>query len=131
MTHTRTRLPRTPRQAARCCGPIDDLLRPGLFRSLSDPTRAKLFACIAKCGRACGVTEVAECCAVDLSVVSRHLRTLEQAGVLESTKDGRTVSYEVRYGTLCRALRGLADAVEAYGPGKQGRCCGGGCRARR
>ena len=103
----------TPKQARRCCGPVDKLLDPELFKSLCDPTRLKLLACLAKCGRACSVTEVAECCSVDFSVVSRHLATLEKAGVLEAAKEGRTVFYTVRYRPLADRLHALADAIEA------------------
>ena len=63
--------PATPRQAAKVRGPVDGLLDVELFRALADPTRVRLLACLIKCGRGCTVGEVAECCAVDLSVVSR------------------------------------------------------------
>lgn len=121
MTQVRNRSPATPKQAAACCRPIDGLLDPDLFKALGDPTRVALVACLAKCGRACSVGEVAECCAVDLSVVSRHLALLARTGVLEARKQGRVVLYEVRYGELSRLLRSLADAIEE--------CCSGGrCR---
>jgi ArsR family transcriptional regulator len=124
MTQVRKRPPATPKQAAACCGPLDNRLDPALFKALSDPTRVSLVACIAKCGRGCSVGEVAECCSVDFSVVSRHLALLARSGVLEPTRSGRTVLYRVRYADLCRALRSLADALEA--------CCpadGAGCKA--
>jgi DNA-binding transcriptional ArsR family regulator len=121
------RSPATPKQAARCSGPLDRRLDPSLFAALSDPTRVALVACIAKCGRACSVGEVAECCSVDLSVVSRHLALLARAGVLEVSRQGRAVLYRVRYAELCGGLRALADAFEACCPagGKGGRrgCC--------
>jgi ArsR family transcriptional regulator len=127
MTQVRKRKPpATPKQAAACCGPVDDLLDPELFKALSDPTRVSLISCIAKCGRGCSVGEVAECCAVDFSVVSRHLALLARSGVLEAKKEGRTVFYRVRYAELCRALRSLADALEDCCPG-QGSCCHGKC----
>ncbi len=118
----------TPKQASKCCAPVDELLDPELFKSLCDATRLKLLACLAKCGRACSVTEVAECCSVDLSVVSRHLAMLEKAGVLESAKEGRTVYYAVRYRQLTETLRALADAIEACCPAdkaglRKGECC--------
>lgn len=103
--------PATPKAAAACCGPVDHLLDPDFFRALCDPTRLRLLACLAKCGRACSVSEVAECCDVDLSVVSRHLRMLESAGILASSKSGRVVSYEVRYHEVATTLRRLADAI--------------------
>ena len=129
---TNTSRPETPLQAAACCGPIDRLLNPDLFKALCDPTRVGLLACIAKCGRGCSVSEVAACCSVDTSVVSRHLSTLEKAGVLTSERDGRVVRYAVRYQELSGTLRALADAIDgccpdgcpAGEPG-QGGCCGG------
>ena len=118
----------TPKQAAKCCAPVDKLLDPELFRSLCDPTRLKLLACLAKCGRPCSVTDVAACCSVDLSVVSRHLAMLEKAGVLESAKEGRTVYYAVRYEPLSKTLHALADAIAACCPNgkaaaRKGECC--------
>jgi DNA-binding transcriptional ArsR family regulator len=131
MTQVRRRKPLSPRQAAACCRPIDDRLDPDLFKALCDPTRASLLGCLAKCGRACSVSEVAECCSVDFSVVSRHLQLLERAGILEATREGRTVSYAVRYGHLCQTLRGLADALEQCCPADQAAECQGGCRGKR
>ena len=121
----------TPKQAAKCCAPVDELLDPEFFKSLCDPTRLKLLACLAKCGRACSVTEVAECCSVDFSVVSRHLAILEKAGVLESAKEGRTVFYEVRYEWLAETLHALADAIAGCCPNGQGGARKGECCAKR
>jgi ArsR family transcriptional regulator len=120
-----TRRPRTPRQAAACCRPVDDLLEPALFKALGDPTRVQLLACVAKCGRACSVSEVAECCSVDLSVVSRHLQALARAGLIEPSRSGRTVSYAVRYSEVAAKFRALADAIQECAPEKSP-CCEGG-----
>jgi len=106
---------------------VDDSLDPELFKALSDPTRTKLIACIAKCGRGCSVGEVAECCVVDFSVVSRHLALLARSGVLEAKKEGRTMFYRVRYAEVCRSLRALADALEGCCPEKGGNCNGKCC----
>jgi ArsR family transcriptional regulator, arsenate/arsenite/antimonite-responsive transcriptional repressor len=113
--------PLTPRQALACCSPLDEGLDAELFKALSDPTRLALLACLAKCGRECSVTEIAECCSVDFSVVSRHLALLERAGVLQSAKRGRAVFYQVRYGHVAGALRRVADALDACGPAAA--CC--------
>ena len=114
--------PDTPRQAAARRGEIDARLDPALFKSLSDPTRASLLACIARCGRWCSVGEIAECSTVDLSVVSRHLALLARSGVLEATKEGRTVLYRVRYAEISSALRALASALDACCSGDGGAC---------
>ena len=119
--------PATPKHAAARRAPFDSLLNPDLCRALCDPTRAALVACIAKCGRSCSVGEVAQCCSVDLSVVSRHLALLADAGVLESRKEGRTVYYAVRYAELVTLLRSLANAFHECCPegcGQGGGCCG-------
>jgi ArsR family transcriptional regulator, arsenate/arsenite/antimonite-responsive transcriptional repressor len=117
--------PPTPRQAVRRRHAIDSLLDPDLFKALGDPTRVGLLACLAKCGRFCSVGEVAECCSVDLSVVSRHLKLLEQADILDSEKQGRSVRYRVRFGELSAALRSLADAIDTCCPA--GTCDESGC----
>jgi DNA-binding transcriptional ArsR family regulator len=119
----------SPRQAAACCRPVDGLLDPGFFKALGDPTRVRILACLIKCGRACTVGEIGECCSVDLSVVSRHLQALARAGVLEPTRSGRSVSYAVRSAELSGTLRKLADAIEQCGGDPA--CCGGGRRAAR
>jgi len=113
----------TPEEAAGCCSPLDDQLDARLFRALGDPTRLQLLACLAKCGRACSVTELSACCAVDFSVVSRHLALLAGAGVLTATKDGRTVYYEVRYQHIADAFRSLAKSVESCRPKHPSKAC--------
>lgn len=125
--------PATPRQAADTAAPVDNLLNPDLFKALCDPTRAKIAVCLCKCSRPCTVSELAECCNVDLSVVSRHLAYLERCGVLDSTRQGRTVFYRVRYQALIQSFRTLANAIEvcwlACGSGcaPEQSCCGGDC----
>ncbi|MCA9291855.1 MAG: helix-turn-helix transcriptional regulator, partial [Phycisphaerales bacterium] len=69
----------------------------------------------------------AACCAVDFSVVARHLTTLARAGLVESRKEGRTVWTVARSDALVRRLRDLADAVEEWIRDDDG--CGPGCCA--
>ncbi len=112
--------PATPELAITCCGPLDDLLDAALFKALAEPTRLRLFGCLIKCGRPCSVSELAACCAVDLSVVSRHLQQLERAGVVTVSKRGRVVSYTARYAQVALQLHTLADAITACDPND---CC--------
>ena len=57
-------------------------------------------------------------------------RLLADAGILESSKQGRTVLYRVRYAEICRLLRSLADAFESCcddgraNASAKGACCG-------
>lgn len=122
--------PRTPKHAAACCRPVDGFLDPAWFKALCDPTRLRLLGCVVKCGRACSVTEVAECCDVDLSVVSRHLQVLARAQLVTASKSGRTVSYRVNYTEICSKLRGLADAIDECCPAEGACCAAGTCCTR-
>ena len=116
--------PASPKQAARRRAPVDKLLDPELFKALAEPTRAKLLACLIKCGRPCSVTEIAECCSIDFSVVARHLTALARSGVLESQKEGRTVWYTARSADLAGRFRAIADAIEEW---KASDCCDTDC----
>jgi DNA-binding transcriptional ArsR family regulator len=57
------------------------------FAALSDPTRRAILARLAQ-GDA-SVSELASPFAMSLPAISKHLRVLEQAGLVERTKDGR------------------------------------------
>jgi DNA-binding transcriptional ArsR family regulator len=100
--------------ATPCCN-IQEAINPKFFKALGDPTRVGLLARIAQLGGPCTVGEVAACCPIDLSVVSRHLAILREIGILESEKRGKEVWYRVRYHELAATLRAMADAIE--------RCC--------
>ncbi len=91
-------------------------LDPGFFRALCDPNRISLLLRLARCGRACTVSELNECCPIDISVVSRHLATLRDAGIVASEKRGKEVYYEVCANDVVATLRAIADALE-------GCCC--------
>jgi len=108
--------PKTPRAAARRRAAIDERLDQELFRALSDRTRLRLLACLIKCGRPCSVTETAEACAVDFSVVNKHLKALAAAGVLSADKRGRVVWYAARCGDLSQRLAALIDAIAEWCP---------------
>ena len=78
------------------------------FRALADPTRRAILARLAD-GEA-GVTALAEPFAMSLPAVSKHLRVLERAGLIER---GRRAQWRP-----CRLdaapLREVADWVELY-----------------
>jgi DNA-binding transcriptional ArsR family regulator len=112
MTQTYKRQQQPPGES---CKEIEELFPSGFFRALADPNRIALLGRLATCCGSQTVSEVADCCPTDLSVVSRHLATLKQAGIVEAEKRGREVHYRVRYEEIARALRAMADAID--------RCC--------
>lgn len=98
-----------------CCS-ITDHLDSRLFKALCDPNRIAILARLANICGPSTVGDIAACCPVDLSVVSRHLAVLREAGIVAATKKGREVFYAVRFADLAATLRGMADAIEACCP---------------
>lgn len=96
-------------------------MSPRLFKALADPNRISLMMQLAGCGSAT-VGEAARCCPVDMSVVSRHLAVLREAGVVEHQKRGKEVHYRLRADVLVSTLRAIADAVESCCANNN--CCG-------
>jgi ArsR family transcriptional regulator len=96
-----------------CCAEVADLIPDRFFRALGDRNRIALLARLACCGSACTVSEIACCCPIDLSVVSRHLAILRDAGLVEAERTGKTVHYRLRREHVAATLRGIADAIDA------------------
>ncbi len=91
--------------------------RCSFFKALSDPNRLSIFDFLCRCAgkgpSSANVKEVAGCCDVDLSVVSRHLSTLKDSGILESEKRGKEVFYSVNGREIANLLRAMADEIES------------------
>lgn len=120
------RLPPSPKQAVRRRARFDRLLDPEMLKVLAEPTRMRLLSCLLKCGRPCSVTELAECCSIDFSMVARHLSLLARVGLLSGEKKGRTVWYSADAPALAARFRNLADAIDELTP-EDARCEAEGC----
>ncbi|MFA6147471.1 MAG: metalloregulator ArsR/SmtB family transcription factor [bacterium] len=111
--------PESPATAGRTCRKgLASLLAPRLFKALSDPKRLSLLARLAEEKGPCTVGHVAEGSGVDLSVVSRHLAILREAGIIRCVKRGKEVFCIVEKTAVVRMLRELADALETCCPDK-------------
>lgn len=90
-----------------------------VFRALGDPTRLAVFQCIRGCGGAANYdTERAECdggtpnavalcdvrCRIPCapSTLSHHLAVLQEAGLIDYERKGRTASVRVREEALAQ-----------------------------
>jgi DNA-binding transcriptional ArsR family regulator len=114
-----TQINKSPERDACCTSAFDRLFPTELFRALSDANRIALLGHLAT---GCGpqtVTEASGCCPTDISVTSRHLAILRNAGIVEAKKQGREVHYSVRYEELSKALRAMADAIDTCCPGDE------------
>ncbi|HEX6249494.1 MAG TPA: metalloregulator ArsR/SmtB family transcription factor [Nocardioidaceae bacterium] len=79
-----------------------------IFSALADPTRRAILARLAE-GDAT-VSELAEPFSISLPAISRHLKVLEQAGLITRTRSAQWRSSSLR----TEALREVLDWVEPY-----------------
>lgn len=91
---------------------LEQLLDASLFKALADPVRVAIVAQLACKRDPSTVSSLNECCGIDFSGVSRHLKQLKDAGVLSANKVGRETHYQLDSHQLAENLRALADALE-------------------
>jgi DNA-binding transcriptional ArsR family regulator len=68
------------------------------FRALADPTRRRLVERL--CTGPASMTELAQPFPITLPSLSKHLRVLEESGVVRSTKRGRVRTFRIVPGRL-------------------------------
>ena len=87
-----------------CCslgtGPLDDAEAgryAALFKVLAEPVRLRILSQLAAggCGPA-SVNEITEMVGLSQPTVSHHLKKLTEAGLLERTREGRSVIHRVK-----------------------------------
>ena len=94
-----------------CCG-IPGVPPASFFKALCEPTRLSITMQLAQSEESKTVSEIAAAQTVDLSVVSRHLKGLREAGVLISQKRGKEMHYAVNAKGLANLLREFANVIE-------------------
>jgi DNA-binding transcriptional ArsR family regulator len=102
-----------------CCPNLKNLFTPKIFKALCDPTRISILAYVAEQCCELTVSQVAKCCPIDISVVSRHLAALRDVGILEAKKKGKEVFYSLKAQSLVSCLRAIADEIENCCPTNQ------------
>jgi DNA-binding transcriptional ArsR family regulator len=78
------------------------------FGALSDPTRRRILTLVARRPRQAG--EIAERFPVSRPAVSKHLRVLREAGLIESHKMGRARIYQLHPRGLAEARKWMEEA---------------------
>jgi DNA-binding transcriptional ArsR family regulator len=79
-----------------------------IFAALADPTRREILARLTE-GDAT-VTEIAEPFSISLPAISRHLKVLEQAGLITRSRSAQWRSSSLQ----AQTLREVIDWVEPY-----------------
>ena len=84
-----------------------------LLKALGEVNRLSLVSRLCECNTPQNAMCLCECCSVDASGVSRHLKILTQEGILSVEKNGREGNYSLNRSFLASRLRALADKVES------------------
>jgi len=83
-----------------------------LLKALGEVNRLSLVCRLCDCSTPQNAMCLCECCSVDASGVSRHLKILSQEGVVSVEKRGRERSYSLNRAYVANQLRALADKIE-------------------
>jgi DNA-binding transcriptional ArsR family regulator len=102
--------------AKSCHEKIDEVLVPEFFKALCDPSRLAILIRLLEKPELSSVSGLADEFGLDVSVVSRHLATLREAGILNVEKRGRESCHLVNTDLMVNTLKNMAAAVES--------CCG-------
>lgn len=67
---------------------------PEVFAALGDPTRLRIVSRLARAGR-CSLSELTKVASISRQGITKHLRVLEKASLLRSTRVGRETVFEL------------------------------------
>ena len=84
-----------------------------LLKVLGEPNRLSLVCKLCDCSTPQNAMCLCDCCNVDASGVSRHLKLLMTEGVLNMEKQGRERSYSLNRDFVANRLRFLADKIDS------------------
>ena len=79
-----------------------------IARALADPRRLDLLRRISQAGDTLACEELRGCTEVSAATVSHHMKELETAGLVESTREGKFVTYRLRRDVLEAYLAAMA-----------------------
>ena len=78
-----------------------------VFKAISEPTRRRVLELLRERPRSAG--ELSEHFAVTKPTMSAHFSVLQEAGLIEAEKVGRTILYRLKMSVLEDALLGFAQ----------------------
>ena len=79
-----------------------------ISRALADPRRYDLLRKISEAGDTLACENLRGCTEVSAATVSHHMKELETAGLVDSTRDGKFVTYRLRRDVLQEYLARMA-----------------------
>jgi DNA-binding transcriptional ArsR family regulator len=100
---------------ARAAARIVEILDSPFLRALTEPARLEVLRVLLVEGPG-DIGAIAERLPQDRSVISRHLRVLEDAGIVSSRKEGRRVIFSLEGGALVGSLERILGEARALAP---------------
>ena len=88
-----------------------DQLDNKFIKALAEPARLELIKELAKCGEA-DVQTLSKNMPQDRSVISRHMSTLADAGIVKCRKDGRHLLYKIDGDSTLKKSQQILDAMK-------------------
>lgn len=79
-----------------------------VFKALSDPTRRRVLQLLRERPMTAG--ELSDHFAVSKPTMSAHFSVLQESGLIEAEKSGRTIFYRLKMSVLEEALLGFAQS---------------------
>ena len=83
------------------------------LKALGEFNRLSLVYRLCQCSVPQNAMCLCDCCSVDASVVSRHLKVLAENGIVEAERNGRQRIYSLNRDAVASRLRALAERIEA------------------
>ena len=83
-----------------------------LLKALGEYNRLSMVYELCECKQPRNAMCLCQCCSVDSSVASRHLKVLAQEGVVTMERKGRERIYSLNRTEVAARLRALADQIE-------------------
>ena len=79
-----------------------------IAKALADPRRFEILEKLGQAGGQISCSDIRECTPVTPATLSHHMKELENAGLIESEREGKFVSYKLRRDVLGVYLDRLA-----------------------
>lgn len=80
-----------------------------VFKALADPTRRQVLALLR--ARPMSAGDLADHFQVSKPTMSAHFAVLREAGLIDASKHGKSIIYQLKMSVLEEALMGLAQTV--------------------